>query len=175
MRPKWGCHSLILGFGENHHWILQVKYSLATYFFSIMLWNPKRLRKSSCVHNVGMTLSLLLITISKKSGMSGPNGRKGFKLIQWLKFFIFLSLLVWNAFLLYETFSWFSPRELFQKEFLEILTFPKINLQWLATIFKVRVGSKYKRYFRQAIFVSQIGNSVELTASLFCLRYWANQ
>ena len=33
MRPKWGCHSLILGFGEYHHWILQVKYSLATYFF----------------------------------------------------------------------------------------------------------------------------------------------
>ena len=35
MRPKWGCHSLILGFGECHHRILRVEYSLATYLIFI--------------------------------------------------------------------------------------------------------------------------------------------
>ena len=35
MRPKWGCHSLILGFGECHHRILRVEHSLITYFIFI--------------------------------------------------------------------------------------------------------------------------------------------
>ena len=64
MRPKWGCHSLILGFGEYHHWILQVKYSLATYFISVYALKSNKPQEANYVQQFNYILCLVQKSIS---------------------------------------------------------------------------------------------------------------